>query len=122
MQKSLIRLTLFIFMIVGLVACGGGLPQEAIDKLNEEMPDSRGTFSIVSAQKVADEYDRSYDEMWCVAIDPPVAGNVYNELVSGFVVYRRALLWEVDRGGMIGDIFMHTENSFLALGCTNYPK
>ena len=111
MQKVVIRLILLVFMSLGLVACGGvSLPQEAIDKLHEEMPDSRGTFSIVSAQKVADEYDRGYDEMWCVAIDPPVVGNVYNEFVAGFVVYRQALLWSVQSGGHIGDIFLHTKD------------
>jgi len=124
---------LLVLMMVGLVACGGGsLPQEAIDKLHEEMRGDRGmgptsgsafSFSIVSAQKVADEYNRGYDEMWCVVIDPPAIGGVYNESYPGFVVYQRALLWSVDtRASSQGYIYGHDEESFLALGCTNFPK
>lgn len=71
-----------------------------------------GVHNIASVQKAPypqnlSRFDR-FDEVWCVVIDPPIAGDFYPS--ANFVMTRKGALWE--------KYFSETEEDFLSVGCT----
>ena len=101
----------FIVVVVCLsvTACSPSLPQEAREALDESVGPNH-TYSITSAQRATNP--GTYDEVWCVVIDPPIPSSMFRNGISHFLLYREGLLWTELRGAW--------ENVFLQYGCDNH--